>query len=86
MKRFQSLLASFVLSFVLAVAFAASVAAGDGTIHTGSPGVPHPTPTPDNIVVDDGPVEGEPDGGEPTALDLVVRAALDYLHAAFTLF
>ena len=82
MKRFQSLLAAFVLAFALA----ASAAAGDGTIHTGSPITPMPTPTPGNIVVDDGPVKDATGGGEPIKLGLVVEAALDCLHAAFTLF
>jgi type 1 fimbria pilin len=84
MKRFQSLLASF----VLVSALAATAAADGGTIHTGGAAVPQPkpTPTPQSIVADDGTVEGAEGMGEPTTLDLVVEAALDCLHAAFTLF
>ena len=82
MKRFQSLLASFDLLSALA----ARAAAGDGTIHTGSPAVPLPTPSPESIVVDDGSGEGLPVEGEPTTLDLVVEAALDSLYVTLTLF
>lgn len=82
MKRFQSLLASF----VLAVALAASAAAGDGIIHTGNPAA-SPTPTPANQTGDTVVVvfEGETAEGETTALDLFTEAAFDYLYGAFTL-
>ena len=85
MKRFQSLLASFVLAFALSLAVAASAAAGDGTIHTGVAG-PTPTPSPENIIADDGPIKDETGEGERAALDYVLEATLDCLHAAFTLF
>lgn len=82
MKRFQSLLASFVLT----VALAASAAAGDGIIHTGSP-TASPTPPPANQTSDtgDGVVETETAEGETTALDLFFEAAFDCLSGAFTL-
>ena len=85
MKRFQSLLTSFVLVFVLVVGLVASAAASAGTIHTGSPAATMPTPSPESIVLDDGPVDAE-GGGGPITLDLFVDTALDCLHAAFTLF
>ena len=86
MNRFQSLLASFSLAFVLAVALAASAAASAGTIHTGSPAAQLPTPTPENMITDDSSVKNATGGGEPVMLDYAVEAALDCLHAAFTLF
>ena len=85
MKRFQSLLASFVLAFVLALALAASAGASAGTIHTGY-APPEPTPTPDSIIADDGPVKDATGGGESVTLDYVVEVTLDCLNAAFTLF
>jgi hypothetical protein len=85
MKRFQSLLASFVLTFVLTSALAASAAAGDGIIHTGSP-APSPTPSTGSSVTDEGPVEGETAEGEATTFDLILEAALDGLYGTLTLF
>ena len=81
MKRFQSLLASFVLVFVLAAPAAA------GIIHTGGPAAtpPPPPPSVDESAVR-GVVEVGTDEGESTTLDLVVEAALDCLQATFTLF
>ena len=81
MKRFQRLLASFVLVFTLAAPAAA------GIIHTGSPA---PTPPPPSAgessvggVVE---VEAGTDEGESITLGLVVEAALDCFRATFTLF
>ena len=81
MKCFPSLLASFVLAFALA----APAAAGDGIIHTGSPASMPPPATP-GVVADADPLGGEPAADETTALDLVVEAALDCLHATLALF
>lgn len=82
MKRFQSLLASF----ILVVALAASAAAGDGIIHTGNPAA-SPTPPPANQTSDTGDVvfEGETAAGETTALDLFFEAAFDCLYGTFSL-
>jgi hypothetical protein len=84
MKRFQSLLASFVLVFALAATAAA------GIIHTGHSAVPQPSPTPtpstQSTAADEWTAVGETDGGETIMLDYVLEAALDCLHATFTLF
>jgi hypothetical protein len=84
MKRFQSLLASFVLTFTLAASTAAGD--GDGIIHTGRPAA-SPTPPPANQTSDtgDGVVETETTEGETTAVDLFYEAAFDCLYGALTL-
>lgn len=86
MKRFQNLLASFVLVFVLAVGLVATAAASAGTIHTGGAAAPVPTPTPESIVFDDGPVKDAVGDGGSITLELFFDTAFDCLHAAFTLF
>ena len=83
MKRFQSLLASLVLTFTLAV----GAAAGDGISHTGSPAAqPTPTPSTQSSVEDEGTAVGEPAEGETTTLNLLFEAAFDCLNATLTLF
>ncbi|HLL77761.1 MAG TPA: hypothetical protein VK421_21060 [Pyrinomonadaceae bacterium] len=80
MKRFQSLLASLLLTF----AIAAGAAARDGIIHTGSPAA-QPTPTPSSVE-NEGPAGGDSAQGETTTFDLLFEAAFDCLNATLTLF
>ena len=84
MKRFQILFTSFVLVFALAAPGAA------GIIHTGSPAVPQPSPTPtsstQSTAADGWTAEGETAVDETTMFDNVLEATLDCLHATFTLF
>lgn len=81
MKRFQSLLASFVLT----IAFAVSAPAG--IIHTGSPEEePPPASSSESDTTDDGVAEGETAEADTTTFDLLFEAALDCLHGTLTLF